>query len=61
MISGFSTIVGALCTWFASMYLVESDLGSNAQTNILLIVFLSIFVIAAIPMAFVILGKDKGS
>lgn len=58
LISGFSTIVGGLFTWFTGMYLVETNIGANAQTNILFIVFLSTFVIAAIPMAIVFLGKS---
>jgi hypothetical protein len=61
MISGFSTVVGALFTWFTGMYLADMDISSNAQTNILFIVFLSTFVIAAIPMAIVFLGKDSDS
>lgn len=58
MISGFSTVVAGLFTWFTGMYLVESNIEANAQTNILFIVFLSLFVIAAIPMAIVFLGKE---
>ena len=59
MISGFSTVVGALFTWFTGMYLADSNITGNAQTNILFIVFLSSFVIAAIPMAIVFLGKES--
>ena len=57
LISGFSTIVGALFTWFTGMFLADTGVSGNAQTNILFIVFLSVFVIAAIPMAIVFLGK----
>jgi len=59
LISGFSAIVGALFTWFTGMYLAETDMGDNARSNILFIVFLSTFVIAAIPMAIAFLGKDN--
>jgi hypothetical protein len=59
MISGFSTVVGALFTWFVGMYLDDANIDGNAQTNILFIVFLSTFVIAAIPMAIVFLGKSN--
>jgi cation transport ATPase len=58
LISGFSTVVGAMFTFFTSMFLADTDIGSNAQSNILFIVFLSVFVIAAIPMAMVFLGKS---
>jgi hypothetical protein len=58
LISAFSTIVGALFTWFTGMFLADSGVSGNAQTNILFIVFLSVFVIAAIPMAIVFLGKN---
>ncbi|NQU59194.1 MAG: hypothetical protein HQ513_18340 [Rhodospirillales bacterium] len=58
LISGFSAIVGALFTWFTSMFLGDSNISGNAQSNILFIVFLSVFVIAAIPMAMVFLGKS---
>lgn len=58
LISGFSTVVGGLFTWFTGMYLVETNISDNAQTNILFIVFLSTFVIASIPMAIVFLGKS---
>ncbi len=58
LISGFSSIVGALFTWFTGMYIADSNISSNAATNILFIVFLSTFVIAAIPMAIVFLGKS---
>ena len=58
LISGFSTVVGALFTWFTGMFLAEADISGNAQTNILFIVFLSVFVIAAIPMAMVFLGNN---
>lgn len=59
LISGFSTIVGAMFTWFTGMFLVDAGISGNAQTNILFIVFLSVFVIAAIPMAIVFLGKGS--
>jgi len=58
LISAFSTIVGALFTWFTGMFLVDTNINGNAQTNILFIVFLSVFVIAAIPMAIVFLGNN---
>lgn len=58
LISAFSTIVGAMFTWFTGMFLVEMDISDNAQTNILFIVFLSVFVIAAVPMAIVFLGRN---
>ena len=61
LISGFSAIVGALFTWFTGMYLAEADMSDNAQSNILFLVFLATFVVAAIPMAIVFLGKDNGS
>lgn len=57
LISGFSAVVGAMFTWFTSMFLADLDIGSNAQSNILFIVFLSVFVIAAVPMAMVFLGS----
>jgi len=59
MISGFSAIVGALFTFFTSMFLADTNMGSNAQSNVLFIVFLSSFVISAIPMAMVFLGKES--
>lgn len=55
----FSIIVGSMFTWFASMVLADSSIGENAQANILFIVFLVVFVISAIPMAMVFLGKEK--
>ncbi len=58
LISGFSTVVSALFTWFTSMFLADADISGNAQSNILFIVFLSVFVIAAIPMAIVFLGNN---
>ncbi len=61
MISAFSMVVGALFTWFTGMYLADMKMSANAQTNILFIVFLSTFVIAAIPMAIVFLGKNDDS
>ncbi len=58
LISGFSTVVSAMFTWFTSMFLADADISGNAQSNILFIVFLSVFVIAAIPMAIVFLGNN---
>ncbi len=59
MISGFSFVVGALFTWFTYMFLTDANMSANAITNILFIVFLATFVISAIPMAIVFLGKES--
>ncbi len=58
LISGFSAIVGAMFTWFVGMYLADFGITGNTQINILFIVFVSAFVISAIPMAMVFLGKE---
>lgn len=58
-IVAFSCVIGAMFTWFASMVLTDSSISVNAQYNILFIVFLIVFVISAIPMAIVFLGKEK--
>jgi len=58
VISGASSIVGAMFTWFTSMALTETDISHNAQLNILFIVFLATFVISAIPMAIVFLNSS---
>jgi len=58
VISGASSIIGAMFTWFTSMALTETDIGHNAQLNILFIVFLATFVISAIPMAIVFLNSS---
>ncbi|MHA1597127.1 MAG: hypothetical protein ACTSV1_00245 [Alphaproteobacteria bacterium] len=54
----FSLVVGTMFTWFASMLMGDSSIGENAQANILFIIFLVVFVISAIPMAMVFLGKE---
>jgi len=53
----FSSIVGSLFTWFVSMFIVDSTITDNAQTNILFLTFLVTFVMGAIPMAIVFLNK----
>ncbi len=58
LISGFSAIVGAIFTWFVGMFLADFGITGNAQINILFIVFVSSFVLSAIPMAMVFLGKE---
>ena len=59
LITLFSTVVGGLFTWFSGMVLADTKLSENAQINILFIIFISVFVISAIPMAIVFLGKNS--
>lgn len=58
-IAAFSAAVAAMFTFFAAMVLEDSGMKGNAQLNMLIIVGLVSFVIAAIPMAIVFLGEEK--